>query len=41
VSKKIFNQSSDFPVRRTGLYHHKKALVTPRVLHSGPVFGMF
>ena len=24
---KIVNQSSDFPVRRTGSYRHKKALV--------------
>ena len=24
-AKKIVNQSSDFPVRRTGLYHHKKS----------------
>ena len=28
ASKKIVNQSSDFPVRRTGSYHHKKALTT-------------
>ena len=27
ASKKIVNQSSDFPVRRTGSYRHKKALV--------------
>jgi len=26
-AKKIVNQSSDFPVRRTGSYRHKKALV--------------
>jgi len=26
---KIVNQSSDFPVRRTGSYRHKKALPTP------------
>jgi len=26
ASKKIVNQSSDFPVRRTGSYRHKKAL---------------
>ena len=25
-AKKIVNHSSDFPVRRTGLYRHKKAL---------------
>ena len=25
-TKKIVNQSSDFPVRRTGSYRHKKAL---------------
>jgi len=25
-AKKIVNQSSDFPVRRTGSYRHKKAL---------------
>jgi len=25
-AKKIVNQFSDFPVRRTGLYRHKKAL---------------
>jgi len=28
ASKKIVNQSSDFPVRRTGSYRHKKALLT-------------
>jgi len=27
ASKKIVNQSSDFPVRRTGSYRHKKALL--------------
>ena len=27
ASKKIVNQLSDFPVRRTGSYGHKKALV--------------
>jgi len=26
-AKKIVNRSSDFPVRRTGSYRHKKALV--------------
>ena len=26
ASKKIVKQSSDFPVRRTGSYRHKKAL---------------
>jgi len=26
ASKKIVNQSSNFPVRRTGSYGHKKAL---------------
>jgi len=26
ASKKIVNQSSDFPVRHTGSYRHKKAL---------------
>jgi len=26
-AKKIVNQSSDFPVRRTGSYRHKKALM--------------
>jgi len=26
ANKKNVNQSSDFPVRRTGLYRHKKAL---------------
>jgi len=26
ASNKIVNQSSDFPVRRTGSYRHKKAL---------------
>jgi len=26
ASKKILNQSSDFPVRHTGSYRHKKAL---------------
>ena len=25
ASKKIVNQSSDFPVRCTGSYHHKKS----------------
>jgi len=25
ASKKIVNQSSDFPVRRTGSYRHKKS----------------
>jgi len=29
ASKKIVNQSSDFPVRRTGSYRHKKALPIP------------
>jgi len=28
ASKKIVNQSSDFPVRRTGSYRHKKALIS-------------
>jgi len=28
ASKKIVNQSSDFPVLRTGSYRHKKALGT-------------
>ena len=28
ASKKIVNQSSDFAVRRTGSYRHKKSLVT-------------
>ena len=28
ASKKIVNQSSDFPVRRTGSYRHKKHCVT-------------
>jgi len=27
ASKKNVNQSSDFPVRRTGSYRHKKALI--------------
>jgi len=26
-AKKIVNQSSDFPVRRTGSYRHKKAVI--------------
>jgi len=26
-AKKIVNQSADFPVRRTGSYRHKKALI--------------
>ena len=29
-AKKIVNQSSDFPVRRTGSYRHKKALPVTR-----------
>ena len=29
-AKKIVNQSSDFPVRRTGSYRHKKALVSSK-----------
>ena len=33
ASKKIVNLSSDFPVRRTSSYHHKKALDPP------PAFG--
>jgi len=34
VSEKIVIQSSDFPVRHTGLYRHKKALHMPgRMLH--------
>jgi len=28
LAKKIVNQSSDFPVRRTGSYRHKKALAS-------------
>jgi len=30
ASKKNVNQSSDFPVRRTGSYRHKKALAPPQ-----------
>jgi len=38
ASKKIVNQSSDFPVRRTGSYRHKKALeVNPPNYHAGHV----
>ena len=33
ASKKIVIQSSDFPVRRTGSYRHKKALIAAMV-HS-------
>jgi len=33
ASKKTVNQSSDFPVRRTGLYRHKKALTTPLIFY--------
>jgi len=34
-AKKIVIQSSDFPVRRAGSYHHKKstAWIPPRPLH--------
>ena len=31
ASKKIVIQSSDFPVRRTGSYRHKKALIVHKV----------
>jgi len=37
ASKKIVNQSSDFPVRRTGSYRHKKALVLRMVMRSLPI----
>jgi len=43
ASQKIVNQSSDFPVRRTGSYRHKKALVkteagrAPAAMHSAGV----
>ena len=33
TSKKIVNQSSDFPVRCTGSYRHKKALTTPLIFY--------
>ena len=33
ANKKIVNQSSDFPVRRTGSYRHKKALVLTKQIH--------
>jgi len=33
ASKKIVNQSSDFLVRRTGSYRHKKALDTGIAVH--------
>jgi len=36
-AKKIVNQSSDFPVRRTGSYRHKKALL----LLLNPFNGLF
>ena len=51
ASKQIFNQSSDFPVRRTGSYRHKKStgsvtyffvLREPAELHGeleSPVLG--
>jgi len=35
ASKKIVNQSSDFPVRRTGSYRHKKALITTLAKMTG------
>ena len=35
ASKKIVNHSSDFPVRRTGSYRHKKALTVNTVNHLG------
>jgi len=42
-SKKTVNQSSDFPVRRTGSYRHKKALTTAasgvNSRHIGPFIG--
>jgi len=31
-AKNIVNQSSDFPVRRTGSYRHKKALLVGKTL---------
>jgi len=34
ASKKIVKQSSDFPVRRTGSYRHKKALQENVCLHN-------
>ena len=34
ASKKIVIQSSDFPVRRTGSYRHKKSTVYTSVLRS-------
>ena len=34
ASKKIVNQSSDFPVRRTGSYCHKKSTDHVDMLHS-------
>ena len=36
---KIVNQSSDFPVRRTGSYRHKKALVAPLKFGLNPGHG--
>jgi len=33
-AKKIVNQSSDFPVRHTGSYRHKKALVKTIYVHK-------
>jgi len=33
-AKKIVNQSSDFPVRRTGSYRQKKALTLPHTLRA-------
>jgi len=40
ASKKIVNQSSDFPVHRTGSYRHKKSTAnmyvpTGRIIYSG------
>jgi len=41
-ANKIVNQSSDFSVRRTGSYRHKKALQTPltyrQSFHNHPTF---
>jgi len=40
-AKKIVNQSSDFPVRRTGSYRHKKALLTGHCSrHTHTFFGI-
>ena len=38
-AKKIVNHSSDFPVRRTSSYRHKKAGLPCTCIHVRPTFG--